>query len=274
MNSVKEHAYQNSAWVLITGFGPFKSDSFVHNTNPSWQAVSQLPDEIPCSSNRHGRIVQVSVVKRELPVAYAAADAFYAPKGELASLRATKGSDPLLIVHVGVAGERDCVELEQIAVNEATKIDVDGCCPEDRKCDAAAEAGCRQGSDLDLQAVVKHVNSQMDDIATEAGGRRCRLGEAVLAVSEDAGRFLCNYIYYKACGWVRDRCSDFGVASDLEGAARRQTSCVFVHVPCDGRLLGVRSFAAILRRAVTGMCAQRLGIRDMQATPSTQARLA
>ena len=273
MNSLEEYAYQNSAWVLITGFGPFKSDGFVHNTNPSWQAVSQLPDALPCPSARHGHTVQVSIVKRELPVAYAAADAFYADNGELASLCASQGSDPLLIVHVGVAGECECVELEQIAVNEATKLDVNGYCPEDRKCDAAAEAGCRQGTDLDLQAVADHVNAQLDDIATEARGTRCRLGEAVLAVSEDAGRFLCNYIYYKACGWTRDRCSDSGVLHDLEKVARRQTSCVFVHVPCDGRLLGMRSFTAILRRAVTGMCAQRLGTRDKQATPSTQAAL-
>lgn len=51
--------------IHVTGFGPFRGFT---ESNPSWTAVSQLPDHIVHNGQ------QIPIIKHEIPVTYAAVD--------------------------------------------------------------------------------------------------------------------------------------------------------------------------------------------------------
>ena len=81
--------------LLITGFAPFGGA----DVNPSWLAVQALPD----------RIGEYALCKLQLPVVFGQAAAMV--------LAAAEACKPDVILSVGVAGGREAVTPERIAVN-------------------------------------------------------------------------------------------------------------------------------------------------------------
>ncbi|CAG9830088.1 unnamed protein product [Diabrotica balteata] len=144
--------------ILVTGFGPFAG----HAINASWQSVQLLPDEV------NG----IKVIKKEVPVEYVYVES------EIPQL--WKEHTPMLVVHVGVS-------------SEATKITIEKCANRDgyNICDSAglihpSGLACTDGSDcifteIDIEAVQNSVNNT---------------GKLQSCVSDNAGRYLCEFIYY------------------------------------------------------------------------------
>ena len=97
--------------ILITGFAPFGGET----VNPSWEAVSLLPDRF-CTS----RGEQAELVRYEMPVSY---DRCGRIMEEL-----LERERPDCTICVGQAGGRMGVEVEQIAINlkDASSPDNDG----------------------------------------------------------------------------------------------------------------------------------------------------
>jgi pyroglutamyl-peptidase len=84
--------------LLITGFDPFGGET----VNPSWEAVSRLPDIVG----------PYRLTKLQIPTVFAAAAD--------AVLAAAKADRPDVILCIGQAGGRDAVTPERIAVNMAS----------------------------------------------------------------------------------------------------------------------------------------------------------
>ena len=84
--------------LLITGFDPFGGET----VNPSWEAVSRLPDTV-------GQYRQTNL---QIPTVFAAAAD--------AVLAAAKADRPDVILCIGQAGGRDAVTPARIAVNMAS----------------------------------------------------------------------------------------------------------------------------------------------------------
>ena len=84
--------------LLITGFDPFGGET----VNPSWEAVSRLPDIVG----------PYRLTKLQIPTVFAAAAD--------AVLAAAKAGRPDVILCIGQAGGRDAVTPERIAVNMAS----------------------------------------------------------------------------------------------------------------------------------------------------------
>ena len=84
--------------LLITGFDPFGGET----VNPSWEAVSRLPDAVGNYRLTKMQIPTVFAVAAEAVLTAAAADA------------------PDVILCVGQAGGRDAVTPERIAINMAS----------------------------------------------------------------------------------------------------------------------------------------------------------
>lgn len=84
--------------LLITGFDPFGGET----VNPSWEAVSRLPDTVGDYRLTKMQIPTVFAVAAEAVLTAAAADA------------------PDVILCVGQAGGRDAVTPERIAINMAS----------------------------------------------------------------------------------------------------------------------------------------------------------
>ena len=73
-----------------------------------------------------------------------------------------------------------------------------------------------------------------------------------ILVSQDAGHFLCNHVYYKGCKWAEQQASRVSVEGGIA------PSCVFVHVPVEGLPYSVSALASILQDVVVSLCDQKL----------------
>ncbi|MBQ9535140.1 MAG: pyroglutamyl-peptidase I [Clostridia bacterium] len=82
--------------ILITGFEPMYR---YWNVNPSWEAVSRLPDEIGGAE----------IIKLRLPIVFSKATELL--ERHIAELR------PDAVVSVGQSGAANCIQIERIGVN-------------------------------------------------------------------------------------------------------------------------------------------------------------
>jgi pyroglutamyl-peptidase len=145
--------------VLLTGFEPFGGEPI----NPSWLAASALAD---------AEIGGAKVVSCLLPCVFGAA---------MDTLRQEIGAhDPVLVVATGQAGGRDGLSLERVAigVDDASIADNAGQQPIDRPILPGGPVG--YWSSLPLKAAVSALR--------EAGLRA--------HVSQTAGTFVCNHVFY------------------------------------------------------------------------------
>jgi pyroglutamyl-peptidase len=147
--------------VLLTGFEPFDQDAI----NPSWEAVRQL-DGMPLGDD-------VQIVARLLPCAFATA-------GEcLAQL--IDELHPALIIATGLGPGRGEISIERVAINlnDARIPDNLGEQPIDTA--VVVDGPAAYFSTLPIKAMVKAVR--------EAG--------VAASVSQTAGTFVCNQVFYR-----------------------------------------------------------------------------
>ena len=144
--------------ALVTGFEPFGGD----RTNPSFEALRRLPS----------RLGGLDIATRALPVVYGAA------LPALREIIATAAPD--IVLCVGLAGGRAELSLERVAINidDARIPDNDGNQPIDRPVVPGAPAA--YFATLPIKAAVAALR--------QAG--------LPAAVSNSAGTFLCNHVFY------------------------------------------------------------------------------
>jgi pyroglutamyl-peptidase len=144
--------------ALVTGFEPFGGD----RVNPSFEALARLPR----------RLGTLDIATTALPVAYDRA---------LPGLReALAASAPDIVLCTGLAGGRAELSLERVAINidDARIPDNDGRQPIDRP--VVADGPAAYFATLPIKAAVAALR--------EAG--------LPAAVSNSAGTFLCNHVFY------------------------------------------------------------------------------
>ena len=150
--------------VLLTGFEPFGDDRFTEvPRNPSWLAATALHGE---------HIAGHELVAAQLPAVFDSSMPLLA-----SLLRAHK---PALVICVGQAGGRSAISLERVAinVNDARIADNAGAQPVDTAVVAGGPAA--YFSSLPVKAMRR---------ALESGG-------FPVEVSQTAGTFVCNHVFY------------------------------------------------------------------------------
>jgi pyroglutamyl-peptidase len=181
--------------VLLTGFEPFAGDT----ANPSWDAVELV--DVP----------GVRLAKQLLPCAFGTS---------LQVLRqAVELHDPDLVIAVGLAGGRDSITPERVAINldDARIPDNDGRSPVDEPIVDGGPA------------------AYFTRLPVKAGVAALRAAELPAAVSQTAGTFVCNHVFYGLMHLIATE------RPHLRGG--------FVHVPystemgADGPSLPVRAIA-------------------------------
>jgi pyroglutamyl-peptidase len=168
--------------VLLTGFDPFDGAAI----NPSWEAVRQL-DGWAGDGFR--------VVARELPCVFGrAAEAL---SGFVDELR------PDVVIAVGQAGGRPEISVERIAINvdDARIPDNLGRQPVDLP--IAADGPAAYFTTLPIKAIVAAIRAR----GIKAG------------VSQTAGTFVCNHVFYALMHQLHGRPRSFPVKAG------------FIHVP-------------------------------------------
>lgn len=170
---------KNLPTILLTGFEPFDGQS----TNPSWDAVRAL----------HGkRIAGHRVIARRLPVAFDAS-----LKDLQAALRETS---PALVVCLGLAGGRERISLERVAINvdDARIPDSQGRQPVDEAIVPGGPAA--YFSTLPIKSMLAGLR--------DAG--------FPVEISQTAGTYVCNHVFYGLMHALR---------------RRRKTRGGFIHIP-------------------------------------------
>lgn len=191
--------------ILLTGFEPFGGD----DTNPSWRIAQALHGE---------RIEGVRVESVCLPTEFGAANA--------ALREAVLRHRPRLVLCLGLAANRGEISVERVAINvdDARIPDNAGASPIDEPVIAGAPAA--YFSTLPIKAIV-------------AALQAARLPAAV---SQTAGTFVCNHVFFGLMHLLRRRPA-------LRGG--------FVHVPTEHTLplpeqvRGVRLILATALRSDT-----------------------
>ncbi|XP_006004166.1 pyroglutamyl-peptidase 1 isoform X2 [Latimeria chalumnae] len=187
----------NSKIIVVTGFGPFRQ----HTVNPSWEAVKELK-KLGLSNN-----IELHTI--ELPVSYKKA------KEKVIGIWETL--KPQLAVHVGLAPSSKFIVLEQYGKNRGYKDrDVCGYCPEDGCC--MPDGPERIASTINM----KSLSRKLSETGIEA------------IYCTDAGRYLCDYVYYIS----------------LYHGNRK---AAFIHVPVLTKSLTVDRLAMILKTIIQEM---------------------
>ncbi|KAL4704905.1 hypothetical protein ACJJTC_005693 [Scirpophaga incertulas] len=152
--------------VIVTGFGPFIN----HPVNASWEAVQLInKEEIEKKHN-------IELVQLEMSVTYHNVDEFVPALWDTHT--------PKLMIHVGVSGIAECFSLETQAHRKGyQRMDYYNNCPANHMC--PAEGAIRLHTKLDVDQICKEFNERFaEEHNTKA------------VASKDAGRYLCEYIYY------------------------------------------------------------------------------
>nr|XP_039259031.1 pyroglutamyl-peptidase 1-like [Styela clava] len=189
--------------VVVTGFGPFRD----HKVNASWVTVQKMKETGGLGSDIELEIVHIEVE-------YGTVDQVV-PK-------LWKQHKPQLMVHVGVSGRAKSITLEECAKNTtyATQ-DNSGKCPRNGCCKKSGDS-CLKSS-LDMKKIAEEAKKINPDIEIET--------------SKEAGRYLCEYIYYTSLHLKK-------------GAS------AFVHVPPLNRKYTEGELATGLRTVITLMIDQ------------------
>lgn len=146
--------------LLLMGFEPFDQDP----VNPSWEAVRQLDGMLLGEG--------VQIVARRLPCAFALVEECLAEW--ITQLR------PAMVIATGLGPGRDSISMERVAinVNDARIPDNLGAQPVDTP--VVVDGPAAYFSTLPIKAMVKALR--------EAG--------VPAAVSQTAGTFVCNQVFY------------------------------------------------------------------------------
>lgn len=170
---------QRTPTILLTGFAPFAGES----VNPSWAAVRALDGAI---LERH-RVCAV-----ELPTEFGSA----VP----ALRRALRRVRPKLAVCVGLAGGRDGISLERVAINV-----IDARIPDN--------AGAQP---VDVPVLGSGPAAFFATLPLKTSVQALRAAGIAAHVSQTAGTYVCNQVFYALMHALR---------------RRHNTRAGFVHIP-------------------------------------------
>ncbi|KAH7393894.1 hypothetical protein DE146DRAFT_111002 [Phaeosphaeria sp. MPI-PUGE-AT-0046c] len=205
---------ESPATVLVTGFGPFLS-KFPRNS--SWEIASTLPALLPASPE-YPVPIHIHVHYEAVRVAYNHV-VDLVPKLLPPSL--DQDTQPEVVLHIGLAAGRKFFAIEQCANGRGYGAipDVDG----ERYHDAIAEARFPSAkfpkvlkTSFDTSDVLARWKANLGYPSGKVRG--ADNGAPDVQISQDAGNFLCGFIYYNSLAHY------FSIKEDERPVA-------FLHVP-------------------------------------------
>ncbi|XP_028814249.1 pyroglutamyl-peptidase 1 isoform X2 [Denticeps clupeoides] len=194
----------------MKGFGPFRR----YLVNPSWKAAQGLKVE--------GLGEDVDVYIKEIPVSYSRAQQVLADLWEKVH--------PKFAVHLGIAAGCRSVTLEQTGKNHGYR-DRDACgqCPANHCCVEGASS--KLDSIIDMRTLTKQLKGMGLDVI----------------YSRDAGRYLCDFVYYHSLH-------------------RGNGRAALIHVPASGGLASPDRLVPLLRTIIQAMLSQLETLPDTACT--------
>lgn len=159
--------------VLVTGFGPFDN----HIVNASWEAVKELSKL--CANSKE--LTDVQVIKKEIPVSYEDVNACIPKLWE--------EYKPIVVLHVGVSSCAQCLTIECLAHSTGyVRPDIYGKCPDESNVESEIFE-----TKFDVKKICNMINENSEQTTCNA------------CVSRNAGKYLCEYIFFKSLQISRKR---------------------------------------------------------------------
>jgi pyrrolidone-carboxylate peptidase len=234
---------QRAVRVLVTGFGPFQER---YPINPSFEITRSLPETLQ-TLTCDGREVQIIGYGAPIRVCYEEVR-------ELVPLLHENYLGSVdLILHIGMASGRQHYTAELYAHRDGyTKNkDLDGkTLPPDDGAKQFPDCPIMMTTSLDFSDVLSKWRTKIKDLpkSSAAYGADCR-------PSEDAGRYLCDFIYYNSLAWFGRR------NSRLDGGKVTDRPVLFLHVPAesDPKMLqkGTQVALALIEAMVDNWCSAK-----------------
>lgn len=231
------HSKRRPVTVLVTGFGPFvfcwaycsykKSSNTAIRfqekfpVNPSYEITRSLPNTL-AKLTADGREVQIVGYGTPIRVCYEDVRQLVPIMHE--SYLGTVD----LILHIGMASGRDYYTAELYGHRDgySKNKDIDGrTLPIDDGLIHFGDCPAMMTTSLDYDEVLAKWNTNLLGLpeSSPAHSADCRS-------SEDAGHYLCDYIYYNSLAW-------FGrLSGKLDGGKASDRPVLFLHVPADSDL--------------------------------------
>ncbi|KAJ5745765.1 Pyroglutamyl peptidase type I [Penicillium odoratum] len=213
--------------VLITGFGPFKTNL----VNASSLIAKSLPDSftfpIPGLAGLEDRRVVLHVHPDPIPVAYSSVrESLPVILSDFAT--ANRGRRPDLVIHIGIASPRLYYSVEHLAHRDDYNItDINGC--------SGYEDGEKRWKEMGLPPILSPgraftTKEQQDQRCKASKGspyppnahfletwKANSSADLDLRISHDAGHYLCDFIFYTSMALATQQGQDRNV--------------LFLHVP-------------------------------------------
>ncbi|KAK4229061.1 putative pyroglutamyl peptidase [Podospora fimiseda] len=223
MGSIHADLSKKDITVLITGFAPFKEE---YPKNPSWEIVRSLPDYLPPIRAKTTSIppkpllppVRLLIHPEPIHVSYETVSSL------VPTLHSTH--NPTFTIHVGMAGPRAFYCIERRGHRDGYKMqDVDGhfLAPEE---EFSEELPNELETEFDVEDVLRRWKDHSPKYTD-------------LRISEDAGHFLCDFIYFSSLSLL------------WKGGKERK--CLFLHVPSDTSEGAVERGRELLLQLVRGI---------------------
>ncbi|KAL1890965.1 hypothetical protein Sste5346_007962 [Sporothrix stenoceras] len=225
--------------VLVTGFDAFKSE---YPQNPSWEIASRLPEYLPARTKSQTagasattttsptvppvRIVvypepvrvNYQTVRKLVPTLWDGTPTKLEGEGDKEFVPPAKID---LLLHIGMAGPRLHYALERVGRRDGyTLRDVD----DQLLGDTPADRGDPQWPWYGVPAALES-DLDLDDVLTRWRGHAPQGTD--LRISVDAGRYLCDFIYFSSLAHLYRKGQE--TKGEDERYARRRVS--FLHVP-------------------------------------------
>ncbi|RYP54911.1 hypothetical protein DL768_000475 [Monosporascus sp. mg162] len=234
--------------VLVTGFGPFREH---YPVNPSWEIASSLPDYLPPD--------RVKDPTRRSPPDLPRVRILVHPEPIRVNYEVVRGLVPKLwddpkqkidfAVHIGMAGPQPVYAIERLAHRDGYKIkDVDGNLLGDE------ERHRQEGEMWIWHDMPQEITTDLDidDVYKIWVERSPKIGRTALRISDDPGRYMCDFIYYSSLAHLSKQ--------------QRPRKLLFFHVPagsCPERLaLGKELVLQLIRSIVESEVGRADGSKD------------
>lgn len=224
-----------SEMILLTGFEPFGD----HSTNPSAEAVRLAAEML----SQRGTRARAEILPVTFEGSSRALEHLVEGSGPERGLERDQEQEQAqeweLIVCVGVAGGRDKVSLERVAINvdDARIPDNDGAAPVDEPIVPGGPA-----------AYFSRLPLKRGLLAIQDTG-------VPVEVSNSAGTYVCNHVFYELMHLLRDR-------PDVPAG--------FVHVPVAENISEHDAARAIVALVETTLTALRAQLDDVKVTAGTE----
>lgn len=225
---------QDEITVLVTGFGPFREQ---YPINPSWEIAKDLPSYLPplrakdAKSRGAADIPPVRILVYPEPIRVN----YQVVRRLVPSLWETyQGRKVDVVIHIGMAGPRPYYCIERRGHRDGYEhTDVDG-----EKVDQSP------GDDWIWRGLPTEIETELDMEDILKRWKEHSAEDMDLRISEDAGRYLCDFIYYSSLSHLYKE--------------QRERKVVFLHVPADaspanvdqGRELAINLIRSIVESEV------------------------